>query len=298
MTAQAFQIPFPPQYRPDECLHWLDRGYDEVLYELSPGGILRAVELAGKAFVLDLRVASGHWELYSSPEPGPEHYKAILHYLQDWLDLGTDPAAFYALLEQSPRLHYLLAHKGLPLVGIPDLFEALCWSILGQQINLRFAYQLKRRLVEHLGTPVAHEGKTLWLFPRPKQVLEADPEDLRAMKISHSKIAYLQVIAAAMQDGSLSKAQLAALPTFAERQKMLIAHKGIGIWTANYVLMKCLRAQEAIPWGDAGLNQALIREGIMQDRNDLAAAKALFADFKGWESYLVLYLWRSLPEKK
>lgn len=40
---------------------------------------------------------------------------------------------------------------GLRNIGIPDLFEAIVWGILGQQINLAYAYTLKRRLVETFG---------------------------------------------------------------------------------------------------------------------------------------------------
>lgn len=40
------------------------------------------------------------------------------------------------------------SYKGVRFIGIPDIFEAICWAIIGQHINLKFAYTLKRRLVE------------------------------------------------------------------------------------------------------------------------------------------------------
>jgi DNA-3-methyladenine glycosylase II len=70
-----------------------------------------------------------------------------------WFDLERNMDPFYSLLRHDVRLFYMAdAFAGLRIVGIPNLFEALCWSITGQQINLTFAYKLKRRLVETYGT--------------------------------------------------------------------------------------------------------------------------------------------------
>lgn len=62
-------------------------------------------------------------------------------------------------------------------MGIPDLFEAIAWGILGQQINLTYAYTLKRRLVEKFGTSVEYEGKRFWLFPTPDVIANLTVED-------------------------------------------------------------------------------------------------------------------------
>ena len=50
-------------------------------------------------------------------------------------------------------------YYGLRTLGIPDLFEALSWGIIGQQINLTYAYTLKRRLVEQFGSYVEWDGR-------------------------------------------------------------------------------------------------------------------------------------------
>ncbi len=70
--------------------------------------------------------------------------------------------------------------------------------------------------------------------------------------------------------------------------------KGIGIWTANYVLMKSIRDMSCITYGDSGLNKAIhtifkTKKKPTKDEIDNA-----FKDFKNWESYLNFYLWKSL----
>ena len=66
------------------------------------------------------------------------------------------------------------------------------------------------------------------------------------------------------------------------------------MWTANYALMKSLKQMQAIPYGDVGLLNALLNHQLIDDKKDLTRMAPLFKKFKGWESYLVFYLWRSL----
>ncbi|MNH27377.1 hypothetical protein D3C79_874840 [compost metagenome] len=58
--------------------------------------------------------------------------------------------------------------------------------------------------------------------------------------------------------------------------------------------MKTLKEYTCIPHGDIGLLNALANHQIITDRKDIAAINRFFEDFKGWESYLTFYLWRSL----
>lgn len=78
---------------------------------------------------------------------------------------------------------------------------------------------------------------------------------------------------------------------------MLMSVKGIGIWTANYALMKSLKEQSSIPYGDAGLLQALLIHNIITDKKDGLQIRNFFQEMRGWESYVVFYLWRSLAKK-
>ena len=225
----------------------------------------------------------------------PQLLERVKGFVNDWFDLGPDLQPFYDLLAMDSALAYMpAAFNGLRLIGIPDLFEALCWAVTGQQINLTFAHKLKRRLVEAYGDYVLWQGERYYTFPDAAVIATLLPDDLRPMQFSASKANYLINIARAFADGSLDKGKLLQLSTFAERQQCLTAIKGIGTWTANYVLMKSLKDPSSIPYGDAGLNNTLIRHGLMQSKTDLLGLNTIFQKFTGWEAYLVIYLWRSL----
>ncbi|WP_315825056.1 hypothetical protein [Paraflavitalea speifideaquila] len=95
-------------------------------------------------------------------------------------------------------------------------------------------------------------------------------------------------------EGEISKRLLQELASYEEQVKLLTGIRGIGIWTANYALMKTLKQLQAIPYGDAGLLNALLNHQLIKDKKDTVGIDELFGGFKGWESYLVFYLWRSL----
>lgn len=58
--------------------------------------------------------------------------------------------------------------------------------------------------------------------------------------------------------------------------------------------MKAFKVNEAVPYGDAGIFNALLKWGIIDDRKETAKIDVFFERFKGWEHYMVFYLWRSL----
>lgn len=293
------QIATPEIFSFEECLWFLDRGFDECLHQVTGNAVRKAIligdepvlfELAGDQHGLSLEILSGKKDQYTQ--------QATTVYVHQWIDLDSDMLSFYKILKSIPSLAYMPeAYHGLRLIGIPDLFESLCWSIMGQQINLPFAYKMKRRLVEYFGRKIVFEGRDYWLFPKPEILMKADPALLREMQFSRQKIDYIISTAKAFQSGDISREILEGIPDFDSRVEKVSALRGIGRWTANYVLMKSIRDPRSMPWGDAGLLNALIRHNIIIDKKDEAGINALFRHFKNNESNLVFYLWRSLAAK-
>nr|WP_232325479.1 DNA glycosylase [Pedobacter panaciterrae] len=223
----------------------------------------------------------------------------LTEFVIDWFDLERNMEPFYRLVKNDSRLVYMAtAYSGLRLVGIPNLFEAICWAIIGQQINLTFAYKLKRRLVERYGSYIHYNGSNYHIFPNSEVLAGLSPGDLSEMQFSRSKSQYLINVAKAFANGEISKEKLMALPNLTARQKVLTNIKGVGIWTANYALMKSLKEQSCIPYGDAGLLNSLVNHKIIRDKKLPIEIDSFFKDYPGWESYLVFYLWRSLANKQ
>nr|WP_295928632.1 DNA glycosylase [uncultured Dyadobacter sp.] len=296
----ALLIPIPPLFSFQECLWFLNRNYDDCLHSISRGAISKAVRSPQGNVLFRVRESGNflHTDILAG-EDSRECRDFVTAYISEWFDMGRDIQPFYDLLNLDGRLNYMTgAFHGLRLIGISDLFEALCWCIIGQQINLTFAYKLKRRLVERYGDVIEWGDGTFLIFPAAETLARADPGELRMMQFSEKKAQYLIGIAAAFADGTLSRSSIAALPDFESRQKALISHKGIGVWTANYALMKSLREPQGIPHGDVGLLNALSAHGFIADRSETQKIESFFNGYAGWESYLAFYLWRSLAVKE
>lgn len=292
-----FTISIPINFSFQECLWFLDRNYDDCLHEVRESSVRKLLFIREIPTLIE--IAEKDSNLIITILQGNSDEKPILNFVKEWFDIERDLTDFYHLLSQDSELNYMVSeYNGLRLLGIPELFEALCWSIIGQQINLSFAYKLKRRFTEVFGTKLSFEHTDYYIFPSPEIVANLKVEDLLPMQFSNRKAEYLIEIAKQFVDGNISKNKLSALST-SEAIKKLTQIRGIGEWTANYALMKSLKRLECITYGDVGLYNALHYIKKFPKRPSRGELDSFFNNFKNWEAYTVFYLWRSLaiPQK-
>jgi DNA-3-methyladenine glycosylase II len=296
MENTTIRLPIPPLFSFEECRWFLDRNYDDCLHTIQPDRLLKTIKLGGQMVLIDISQRHEYLHIDIVQGENSEPTRALVtEYVHEWFDLNRNLAPFYALLARDERAAYMAdSYRGLRLIAIPDLFEALCWCIIGQQINLSFAYTLKRRLVERYGAALGMDGTAHHVFPTYETLADLAVEDLQSMQFSRQKATYIIGVARAFAEGAMSRQLLMELPDVESRRQALIGLKGVGIWTANYALMKSLREQSCIPHGDVGLLKALTSHGIIRERNETETIQRYFEQYAGWESYLVLYLWRSL----
>jgi DNA-3-methyladenine glycosylase II len=218
----------------------------------------------------------------------------LTNYVTEWFDLASDLKPFYSMARKDQLLKGLVKkYSGYRIIGQPDLYESLVWAVLGQQINLQFAYTLKQKFVEKFGESLEHNGQRYYLFPPPAIVARLEPAQLLELQFSRQKASYTIGIAQAFAGGMISKQALAG-KTLQEAKEELMKIKGIGNWTANYGLMKTFRYPDAFPLEDAGLHNALKNLLKLKSKPDVKRVQRIFKKYKGWEAYATLYLWRSL----
>src|SRR2546428_5415990 len=148
-----------------------------------------------------------------------------------------------------------------PLYGLrptlaPTPFEMLVGSITAQQINLSFAFACRARLVRRYGTSVRVGRETVWAFPEAARLATARLRELRALKYSTRKAEYIRDLARAVVAGALDLDALDAAPgpTVIER---LTALRGLGRWTADWFLARCLGRGDVCPAGDLAVRKAV-----------------------------------------
>jgi DNA-3-methyladenine glycosylase II len=227
-----------------------------VLFEAVPGGTLDAPSLTVRVLTeepLPLQRRGAGEGVRSDALP------LVADAVTHWWRLDQDPSELAAIGARDPILGKLLARlHGARSPLMPSPFECLVWAILGQQITVAFAYKMKRALVERYGESLEYEGRTYWLFPEAARLAEADPDDLRELQFSRQKSEYVRSLAALVAEDRIDWPALRTMPSELAI-KELTALRGVGRWTAEYVLMRGLGHADVIPAADVGLQSAIGR---------------------------------------
>lgn len=170
--------------------------------------------------------------------------------------------------------------------GQREHYGALVRAIVGQQLSTRAAAAIYRRLADRFG------GRE----PTPREILDDDPEQLRAVGLSRAKVVYLRSLAEHVLDGSL---ELEALDTLTDEQVIaeLTAVKGIGVWSAHMFLIFHLDRPDVLAVGDLGIRKAMM---VAYGLEELPAPEAMERIAECWRPHRTLacrYLWRSLDNE-
>ncbi|MEO5288805.1 DNA-3-methyladenine glycosylase 2 [Limosilactobacillus allomucosae] len=294
----ATTISVPPIFSWSKIIDYLQRNEDEITYQITAQQTIRkAFQDNHQILIVDISFLRNKRQLclqvinHSSASVTHE----IIDYVCDWFDLKTDLAPFYEMAKKDELLAPLIDRfDGLRLVGEPDFYEALTWCILGQQINLSYAYTLKKRFVENFGTKIVFHKHTFWLYPQPAEVAVQDPEKLRQLGMTQHKAEYMLNISKLLVTGAIKKSQYLRQQTATKTEKMLCKLRGIGPWTANYVAMRCLRYGDAFPQTDAGLLNGIKLIQQLDEKPSKQQMRKLHQQWGQWSSYATFYIWRLL----
>lgn len=218
----------------------------------------------------------------------------VKQFITHWLHLDANLQPFYDYTRTDPLLKGLAEdYNGLRLIGMPDLFEAISWPVIGQQINLPFAYTLRQRLIQQFGYHTVVNGTDFYLYPHPAVIAAISPEQLAPLQFSRSKAQYLVEVARQMASGALTSEKLDAM-SYDDARAALVAIKGIGNWSANYTLMKYRRFPQSVLLEDVGLQNAIKNRLNLEAKPSMAALQAYAQPWKDHAAYAIFYLWRSL----
>ena len=235
---QIFQIPKPDFFSFSECLWFLDRGYDDCMHQVLTYSIRKIiktpegdclVEIADADEYLDVAVLDGSLTANSR--------QAIEGFVLKWFDMHRDLKPFYELNVNLNTNWLTEGYEGLRLVMIPNFFEAMCWSVIGQQINLTFAFTLKRKLVQLCTDPINYDGYEHYTFPSPQKVASLTIQELKEIQFSQRKAEYIIGIAQLFVSGELSHEKIADFNDTHLMIEELCKIRGIGEWSANYILI-------------------------------------------------------------
>ena len=131
--------------------------------------------------------------------------------------------------------------------------------------------------------------------PSPDEVANLDIADLTTRRYSRSKAEYLIHAAQQVAKGDLQTDAMGEGSAVAA-EKALKNVRGIGTWTARYMLLRGAGFADCAPVGDSALATALQRLHGMEERPDHDAVHALMGDYAPYRSIATCHLWASLKD--
>ena len=234
-------------------------------------------------------------------------------------DADADPVGIDAALGREPALAESVRRTpGIRLPGTVDPHETLLRTMIGQQISVAAARTQLRRLVEACGAefplhsadvaePEPGLGPTkddperrpslteprpgtplVRLFPTAAQVAAHGRDALVGPK---ARIDSILGVAERLASGELD---LGWADDPVEQHHRLVAERGIGEWTANYVAMRVLGHPDVLPTGDVALRAGAARLGLPDRPTELAAWGVRVSP---WRTYAALHLWAASARK-
>ena len=215
--------------------------------------------------------------------------------------LDDDAESLHSSMASDRDMAPLLERFGeLRIVRAPDLYEALLVAVIGQQVSVRAAQSIRRRLMQNLGTRVTvgevPRQEDHYLYPTPKQMIKAGELGLREQGLSRQKSKYLLEIAHYAATGELDREAFLILSD-EDAIRRLCEIKGVGRWTAEIALMRGLGRNDVFAGGDLGLQVAVQELRGMRKRPSEKALRKIAERWKGWRSYAAFYLWMTLQSR-
>jgi DNA-3-methyladenine glycosylase II len=205
------------------------------------------------------------------------------------LGLNADLRQFYQLAAADDRLHPLVVRwDGFKPPQFPTVFEALINAIACQQLTLNLGIQLLNRLAAAYG-PAKTGADDPRGFPRPADLADLDPEALRPLGFSGNKAVAIVEVARLFKQGAAGLEDPENLKE-SEIMARLRALRGIGRWSAEYVMLRGLGCWSVFPGDDVGARRALASWLQLPEPPDYQGVRRHLAPWHPYSGLLYFYL--------
>ena len=253
--------------------------------------LLRAWGPPERPWVIGVEAQGKRWRLEAWGARPAEARRAA----RDLFSLGHPLPEFYRLVRREPVLAGTERRfRGLRLPRDASVYESLVHAVVGQQLSVRAANVITRRLFDRVGSYLDAGGVRVPSVPAPARLGALAVGELRALGLSRAKSVALRALARWASAGPPTVEELGRMPR-EEAVQTLERLRGVGLWTAENALLRGAGRTDVFVAGDLGVRAALDRFGALPRSRPEAEARS-WADryYPGWGSYATLYLWRKL----
>jgi len=193
--------------------------------------------------------------------------------------------ALYILRASDPQMANLIDRVGsfeLILTSDWSPFQALVNSVIFQQISKHAGQAIQGRLFDFF------EGA-----PEPRAILETPPGTLRTIGFSQAKENTIRSLATSAEDGTLPDRKSIQILRDQEIITSLSTYRGIGIWTAQMLLIFNLGRPDVWPVTDLGIRRGYKIAYDLEDLPKPSELQRLGDIWRPFRSVASWYLWRA-----
>jgi DNA-3-methyladenine glycosylase II len=214
--------------------------------------------------------------------------------LEKMFSIRKDLRAFYVLSGGDKRLRTLAPRfAGVKPPQFPTIFEALVNAFSCQQVSLDLGIILLNRLSHSYGVAFSGTDGVFHAFPRPEDLAVLSTEDLRKLGLSRNKGRAIIELSKRVIDKDIEIEGLEKLSD-AEIVHYLSRIRGVGRWSAEYVLLRGLGRMNMFPGDDVGAQRNLRNFMRLDERPDYEQIKRITSR---WQPYAGLVYFHFLLDR-
>ena len=263
-TAHTFVLRPTPPFRLDLTAWALRRRPRNLIDRWDGTTYRRVIIVEGRPTELAVRQtgssAAPRLRVTATPPPQTLLERRRVRSIADrLLGLRIDLTDWYRMAASDGRLRPLAdTFRGMKPPRFPTVFEALVNAFACQQLSLEVGLELLNRLATISSVRLGRRGDVRYAFPTAQDIARLPAEKYRAIGFSRQKVRALLDLARPITRQELELESLAREDDAVVRQRLLEL-RGVGRWTAEYVLLRGVGRLHVFPGDDVGAQKRLAR---------------------------------------
>jgi DNA-3-methyladenine glycosylase II len=133
-------------------------------------------------------------------------------------------------------------------------------------------------------------SEVYYAYPTPKRLASVTVQELRGIGLSQRKAEYIKAVSALVADGKLDFEVLKKRENADEIIQELDKIRGVGVWTAEFTLLRGMQRLEALPADDLGLRRTISRYYCLGKAITSLEARGIAKRWGRWKGLAAFYL--------
>ncbi|OPX69985.1 MAG: 3-methyl-adenine DNA glycosylase II [Methanoregulaceae archaeon PtaB.Bin056] len=270
---------------------------DPAIRRFEQGTFRQVIRVGEKPVLVQVRDVGEEWDpvlavdVLPGGEAMPGAREKAGEQVSELLGIHDDLEQFYRAIHTDPLMTGVARSlRGLKAPQSGTVFEALVTTIIEQQISIRVARVIEARMVRKFGERLEVAGRTYFAYPGPEDLAAGTAEDFRSCGLSARKGEYIRNAAGMVAGGTLD---LESMREIHDSQRIigeLCEIRGVGRWTAEFVLLRGMHRLDTIPADDLGVKRAIGRVYCPGQRISADQARAIAERWGAWKGLAAYYL--------